>query len=84
VSTVKYKLGFYIPEDGILHSHCRGNLKSYSLLTCSMSCVAYISVRTVERTIHSINLQCCYCGFVAFMFCLSPSLSENRTALDCV
>jgi hypothetical protein len=23
-------MGFYIPEDGIVHSHCRENLKSYS------------------------------------------------------
>jgi hypothetical protein len=30
---VKYELGFYIPEDGILHSHCRENLKSYIALT---------------------------------------------------
>jgi hypothetical protein len=29
VSPVKYELGFYIPEDGILHSHSRENLKSY-------------------------------------------------------
>jgi hypothetical protein len=29
VSPVKYKLGFYIPEDDILHSHCRENFKSY-------------------------------------------------------
>jgi hypothetical protein len=29
VFPVKYELGFYIPEDGILHSHCRENLKSY-------------------------------------------------------
>jgi hypothetical protein len=29
VSPVKYGLGFYIPEDDILHSHCRDNLKSY-------------------------------------------------------
>jgi hypothetical protein len=29
VSPVKYEMGFYIPEDGILHSHCRENLKSY-------------------------------------------------------
>jgi hypothetical protein len=29
VSPVKYELGFYIPEDGILHSHSRGNLNSY-------------------------------------------------------
>jgi hypothetical protein len=26
---VKYELGFYIPEDTILHSHRRENLKSY-------------------------------------------------------
>jgi hypothetical protein len=29
VSPVKYKLGFYIPEDDILRSHCRENVKSY-------------------------------------------------------
>jgi hypothetical protein len=29
VSPVRYKLGFYIPEDDILHSHCRENLNSY-------------------------------------------------------
>jgi hypothetical protein len=28
VSPVKYELGFYIPEDTILHSHRRENLKS--------------------------------------------------------
>jgi hypothetical protein len=28
VSPVRYELGFYIPEDGILHSHHRENLKS--------------------------------------------------------
>jgi hypothetical protein len=29
VSPVKYELGFYFPEDDILHSHCRENIKSY-------------------------------------------------------
>jgi hypothetical protein len=24
-------MGFYIPEDGILHSYCRENLKSYTM-----------------------------------------------------
>jgi hypothetical protein len=33
VSPVKYKLGFCIPEDDILHSHCRENIKSYIALT---------------------------------------------------
>jgi hypothetical protein len=28
-----YELGFYIPEDGILHSYRRENLKSYITLT---------------------------------------------------
>jgi hypothetical protein len=32
VSPVKYELGFYIPEDAILHSRRRENLKSYTLL----------------------------------------------------
>jgi hypothetical protein len=30
---VKYEQGFYIPEDDILHSHRRENLKSYIALT---------------------------------------------------
>jgi hypothetical protein len=30
VSPVKYELGLYIPEDDIIHSHCRENLKSYT------------------------------------------------------
>jgi hypothetical protein len=30
MSPVKYELGFYIPEDDILHSHRRENLKSYT------------------------------------------------------
>jgi hypothetical protein len=33
VSPVRYELGFYIPEDGILHSHRRENLRSYITLT---------------------------------------------------
>jgi hypothetical protein len=33
VSPVKYELGFYTPEDDILFSHRRENLKSYIALT---------------------------------------------------
>jgi hypothetical protein len=29
---MRYELGFYIPEDGILHSHRRENLKSYNAI----------------------------------------------------
>jgi hypothetical protein len=32
MSPVRYELDFYIPEDGILHSHRHGNLKSYIAL----------------------------------------------------
>jgi hypothetical protein len=33
MSPVKYELGFYIPEDDILHCHHWENLKSYIALT---------------------------------------------------
>jgi hypothetical protein len=33
VSPVKYELGFYIPEDGSLHSHRHENLRSYEDVT---------------------------------------------------
>jgi hypothetical protein len=33
VLPVRYELGFHIPEDGILHSDRRENLKSYISLT---------------------------------------------------
>jgi hypothetical protein len=33
VSPVRYELSTYIPENCILHSHCRENLKSYIALT---------------------------------------------------
>jgi hypothetical protein len=33
VSPARYELSFYIPEDGILHSPRRENLKSYIALT---------------------------------------------------
>jgi hypothetical protein len=48
VPPVKYELGCYIPEDGILHSHRRENLKYYTVLTslvwylrCKVSTVRY-------------------------------------------
>jgi hypothetical protein len=30
MSPVRYDLGFYIPEEGTLHSNRRGNLNSYT------------------------------------------------------
>jgi hypothetical protein len=51
VSPVKYELGFYITEDGILHSHRRKNLKSYMIyflfifngvILCDMCICVYV------------------------------------------
>jgi hypothetical protein len=38
VSPVKYELGFYIPEDGILHSHCHktSNLIQRQCFSCPL------------------------------------------------
>jgi hypothetical protein len=33
MSPLRYELGSYIPEDGILHNHHRENLKPYIALT---------------------------------------------------
>jgi hypothetical protein len=33
MSPERYELGFYIPEDGILHSHPREDIKPYIALT---------------------------------------------------
>jgi hypothetical protein len=50
MSPVKYELGFYIPEDDILHSHCRENLKSYismpSLGILASACEPQVERRT--------------------------------------
>jgi hypothetical protein len=46
VSPVKYKLGCYIPEDDILHSHRRESLKSYILRPSSHSA----RIATVEMS----------------------------------
>jgi hypothetical protein len=34
MSPTRYERGFYVPEDGILDSHRRENLRSYIELTC--------------------------------------------------
>jgi uncharacterized protein (DUF2461 family) len=46
VSPVRYKLGFYIPADAILHSDCREHLKSYILYLMFIfwKCMVQVSV----------------------------------------
>jgi hypothetical protein len=40
VSPVRYELAFYIPQDGILHSYRRENLKCYMLEMSSLHVLA--------------------------------------------
>jgi hypothetical protein len=49
VSPVKYGLGSYIPEDEILHSHCRENLISNILAGCSTARYSSQSVKTTKK-----------------------------------
>jgi hypothetical protein len=52
VSLVRYVLGFYIPEDGIIHSHCRENIKCYTA-NRDVSCSIYFSTLKMEATFSS-------------------------------
>jgi hypothetical protein len=52
VSPVKYELGFYIPEDAILHSHRRENIKSYTAaLDVSLTRYHAVTLRPTEHYI---------------------------------
>jgi hypothetical protein len=63
VSPVKYELGFYIPEDDILHSHCHGNLQSYDE---QIDCGITQAVRVLSQVrLHAI---CCCSGGGAAVF----------------
>jgi hypothetical protein len=55
VFPVKYELGFYIPEDAILHSHYRENLKSYMDL-CGL-CTCSTSFSQLDSSTWNIDLQ---------------------------
>jgi hypothetical protein len=52
VFPVRYELGFYIPEDDILHSHRRENLKSYIRLWFYGYEVAWLVVSSQENGIN--------------------------------
>jgi hypothetical protein len=50
VPPVKYELGFYIPEDDILHSDRRENLKSYKLQN-------YNAIHTFSKLLNILYIQ---------------------------
>jgi hypothetical protein len=53
LSPVKSELGFYIPEDGILHSHRRENLKSYNNRTV-VGCPVFYEVLVILRKVSDL------------------------------
>jgi hypothetical protein len=53
---VKYELGFYIPEDDILHSDRRENLKPHTLITSS---ALVVSLFQRVASINPINCSAC-------------------------
>jgi hypothetical protein len=76
VSPVKYELGSYIPEDGILHSDRRGNLKPHRKVECQhrrsqCSELACGQSSTIEQSgvcdcgidTLAIDQTCPHCGF---------------------
>jgi hypothetical protein len=61
VSPVKYELGFYIPEDDILHSHRREELKSYrsSYFFRELFCLcASVSDSELAAALRTLQLLC--------------------------
>jgi hypothetical protein len=46
VFPVRYELGFYIPEEGVLHSHCRVYLILHGLILSCIMCICRYLVFT--------------------------------------
>jgi hypothetical protein len=57
VSPVRYEPGFYIQEDGILHSHRRDNLKPYLYILSLFKVLQYYS-DSVHELLFCISLFC--------------------------
>jgi hypothetical protein len=49
MSPVKYELGFYIPEDGVLHSNSRETPKSYTSVN--------VTAETTSQKLHPSTLE---------------------------
>jgi hypothetical protein len=54
VSPVRYELGFYIPEDGILHSHRHEHLKCYTAKDSFLS-YPFKLLLTAVQSFHAIQ-----------------------------
>jgi hypothetical protein len=73
VSPVKYELGVYIPEDSILHSHRRENLKSYKYGTgLNDSCTLLSAfIKTVDTSGPNTNSKLRHATVTVVFLCYS-------------
>jgi hypothetical protein len=68
VSPVKYELGFYMPEDDILHSHRREILRCYDQTCClvrSLFSVILLNGRNTNSTTNYIRTLTHKCGWTS-------------------
>jgi hypothetical protein len=72
VSAVKYELAFYIPEDDILHSHRRENLRSYPVLLILCSLTFIIMFIWLRHKFHVIN------GIIVLIWIVSMAVSSAK------
>jgi hypothetical protein len=89
VSPAKYELGFYIPEDDILHSHRCGNLKSYRfiiiyLIASQSSCVKGNLDETVKYYRPQRLVPARYRGHYSPCNLLGTTLSSVGNSVPCV
>jgi hypothetical protein len=66
VFPVKYDLGYYIPEDGILHSHFRKSLKSlFSLFRVTKVAVSLVCEQFMMNILACLSRD----SYLAIAFC---------------
>jgi hypothetical protein len=60
MSLGRYELGFYIPEDGILHSQSRETLKSHRLRPQFNNVYTRASGSMLQRRLQSLSSDVCF------------------------
>jgi hypothetical protein len=60
VSPVRYELGFYIPEDGVLHSHGPEDLKSYKNLCLQLHMKLKQKDNSVPLDVNIMSIRALY------------------------
>jgi hypothetical protein len=70
VSPVKYKLGFYIQEDDILHRPSRENLTSYTVVSSKLP------MNLSERTVLTLKIKDLSCTFFRNVGTLMPDYTD--------